>query len=375
VDERLAMKKPEVLRVVKCCLPAILFDDKRKKASEDASAINIDLQVDDLQVTTLCRLWAGMGLIYRVRISLPVGSTTSGNRTTGNDEIAIKHIIPPPSSKRSFGDHRKASSYHVEANFYENLAQELIAKGVSVPTPYHVERGKGDSVIIAMSYHESKVNPTENQQRVRLVLSWLAQFHAMYWDADAADRVVQQAGLQAVGSYWYLATRPDEHEEMPDHGWQGRLKRAARAIDARLQRDPLQCVIHGDAKDANILMDEHGKVTFCDFQYCGRGPPTRDLAYFFCSSVSIDDEKEALEYYWNELKARLPLNVSPAPTWEQLQDSMEFAYADFYRFMSGWGFWGSGAERRVIALLDRLDHGSKLATEEDYDEAVQREFG
>lgn len=267
MDERLAMKKPEVLRVVKCCLPAILFDDKRKKASEDASAINIDLQVDDLQVTTLCRLWAGMGLIYRVRISLPVGSTTSGNRTTGNDEIAIKHIIPPPSSKRSFGDHRKASSYRVEANFYENLAQELIAKGVSVPTPYHVERGKGDSVIIAMSYHESKVNPTENQQRVRLVLSWLAQFHAMYWDADAADRVVQQAGLQAVGSYWYLATRPDEHEEMPDHGWQGRLKRAARAIDARLQRDPLQCVIHGDAKDANILMDEHGKVTFCDFQY------------------------------------------------------------------------------------------------------------
>ena len=40
---------------------------------------------------------------------------------------------------------------------------------------------------------------------------------------------------------------------MSGKGWMGRLKLAARAIDARLKLDPMQAVCHGDAKGANIL--------------------------------------------------------------------------------------------------------------------------
>lgn len=40
---------------------------------------------------------------------------------------------------------------------------------------------------------------------------------------------------------------------MSSAGWMGRLKLAARAIDARLKSDPMQTVCHGDAKGANIL--------------------------------------------------------------------------------------------------------------------------
>ena len=59
---------------------------------------------------------------------------------------------------------------------------------------------------------------------------------------------------------------------MPRKGWEGRLKLAARAIDERLRRDEMQCCIHGDAKDANMLFhsddDGSGGVSMYDFQYC-----------------------------------------------------------------------------------------------------------
>ena len=53
--------------------------------------------------------------------------------------------------------------------------------------------------------------------------------------------------------YWHLDTRSEEHAQMSGKGWMGRLKLAARAIDARLKLDPIQTVCHGDAKGANIL--------------------------------------------------------------------------------------------------------------------------
>ncbi len=42
--------------------------------------------------------------------------------------------------------------------------------------------------------------------------------------------------------------------------------------------------------------------------------------------------------------------------------------------MSGWGQWGSDVSDLVIEVLDRLDGGSILS-EDDYREAVMREYG
>ena len=36
----------------------------------------------------------------------------------------------------------------------------------------------------------------------------------------------------------------------------------------------MQCCIHGDAKDANMMFDGKGGVSMYDFQYCGRAPPS-----------------------------------------------------------------------------------------------------
>jgi thiamine kinase-like enzyme len=116
----------------------------------------------------------------------------------------------------------------------------------------------------------------------------------------------------------------------------------------------MQCIIHGDAKEANVLFSSSSSsseptactatngrrpdvdlvVTLCDFQYCGKGPPSKDLAYFLCSSANPDDEKAALEFYLRKLSERLASATDdiPMPSMDDLQDSMDLAYCDFYRF-------------------------------------------
>lgn len=312
--------------------------------------------VTKVNVKQVCRLWAGMGHVYELSFR---------ERKNNNTRFIVKCVDPDPSQVDSIGGRRKANSYQVEANFYERYAEDLIDDhDLPLPRPLYVERN-GNQTILCMTKLESSSNISNNIEKE--VMKWLAKLHASTWKSDAQ-------GLHPIGSYWYLDTRPDEHADMPRKGWQGRLKRAARAIDSRLQRDDMQCIIHGDAKDANILFTENGEVAMCDFQYCGKGPPTRDLAYFLCSSTYPANEEELLQVYYNELIALLPSDVTK-PTMDQLKESLEIAFADYCRFMAGWGFWGNDLSRRVTALLDRLDGGKDLGSEEAYDKAMRREFG
>ena len=326
----------------------------------------------------------------------------------------VKHVAAPRSSKNtqlSFGDRRKADSYQVEANFYENLAPRLLENeilGCPIPTPYLVQRDAGKSkneIVICMSYVDNsnaKDVVSDDDEAVQAMLSWLAAFHAAYWGSAAVDAIVDEIGLQKQGTYWHLETRPDEHAAMSNSGWQGRLKRAAKAIDDQLKRnDSMQCLIHGDAKDANVLYnrvvgvnnEKKLQVTMVDFQYCGKGPPTKDLAYYFISSVSPENEDQAVEFYLQQLTQNLAAKAAaaaaddssatgsappPPPTMHELKASMDLAYCDFYRFMCGWGFWGAGGkdgQERVQRILDRLDGGQDLGSEEAYEEAIRREYG
>ena len=203
---------------------------------------------------------------------------------------ALKH------SRRSIGDERKAYSYWIEANYYQTLAPTLIEKyDLAIPITYHIELdgsfddgdvansdnevvGKDQTITICMSLLDG--SPSTNRystNHIHATLTWLATLHAGTWGTKV-DTYVQTKAVQPIGSYWHLDTRPDEHESMSRHGWEGRLKLAARAIHERLRRDSMQCCIHGDAKDANMLfqkMDGGGiSVSMYDFQYCGKAPPS-----------------------------------------------------------------------------------------------------
>ena len=239
----MSIDSKEATRLANVCLPKILAEN----GEDEGEGVIISEQ--NVSIKNICRLWAGMGFIYQVTVTLP-----SSSQKDKMYKFIIKHVIPPPKRSRSFGDERKASSYLIEANFYESIAPILIDQyDLSIPTPYHVERNEGtDEVTICMSLLVSSPNYLSDDDSVHSVLCWLATLHAATW-GEKVDAYVTQKIVQPIGSYWHLNTRPSEHTSMSNKGWEGRLKMAARAIDERLKRDAMQCCIHGDAKDANML--------------------------------------------------------------------------------------------------------------------------
>src|SRR5690606_28569084 len=90
-------------------------------------------------------------------------------------------------------------------------------------------------------------------------LRWLAAFHALFMHEAPV-------GLWEVGTYWHLATRPDERAAMQDL----ELRHAADAIDRTLNSASHQTIVHGDAKVANFCFaSDRGAVAAVDFQYVG----------------------------------------------------------------------------------------------------------
>jgi len=352
------LPKEHAIDLARQCLKQISSIPESAKVSiiEDAQA-----RRKKTLISQMCRLWAGMGSIYLVEIQDAL-------------KFAVKHVTPPPSKQQSLGDERKAFSYQVEANFYQHVAPELLLIGLVLPTPYYVQYGPAEQEItICMSLLEgSWIQSDEDWQGT---LQWLAQFHAAYWGRERIDPLLQKVKLQAVASYWHLETRPDEHSRMSNRGWEGRLKRAAKAIDDCLKRDPMQCLVHGDPKEANIMkLKQQQKVALYDFQYCGKGTPTRDLAYFLCTSCDEDIEDDAVQYYHEQLTAQLTKQGMVPPTLEHLEQSLELAFCDFHRFLCGWGQWGYNLKDKVLLLLERIDGGKDLGSEEAYQEAFRKEF-
>eukprot|EP00448_Togula_jolla_P005230 CAMPEP_0170611762 /NCGR_PEP_ID=MMETSP0224-20130122/23361_1 /TAXON_ID=285029 /ORGANISM="Togula jolla, Strain CCCM 725" /LENGTH=315 /DNA_ID=CAMNT_0010937217 /DNA_START=114 /DNA_END=1061 /DNA_ORIENTATION=+ len=288
--------------------------------------------------------------------------------------VVVKQIRLPKKCT-SIGDLRKKDSYDVEAAFYSNgHAEQLIKAGCRLPFPLLVDHSQGSGLTICMTKLQGSSGRMDEEQ-TKAALSWLARLHGTFW-GHRADAAVKQ-GLQAQGTYWYLDTRPDEHKNMSSRGWEGRLKLAARALDVRLKADPMQTICHGDAKDANMLFTTEGGrpvVLMYDFQYCGKAPPAKDLAYLFtCASNTPELEDQLLKYYYDELLSVLDIN-DVQPTLEALQESLALSYCDLGRWMSGWGWWGNSIANKIQAVLNKIDGGSPLASQEAYVEAVMREF-
>eukprot|EP00667_Euglena_gracilis_P021315 EG_transcript_23280 len=277
-----------------------------------------------------------MGHIYELQV-------VRGGRPVA---AVIAKRVRLPATCSSLGDQRKKVSYEVEAAFYGNgHAMRILAAGCHVPFPLHVETSRAEGVTICMSKLPGRKGWLD-EAHARAALTGLARLHALYWGprADVAAAPGPEGGLQTQGCYWHLDTRPEELAAMPSRGWEGRLKLAARAIDQRLKADPCQTVCHGDPKDDNLLFTEEGGAPvahFHDFQYCGKAPPTKDLAYFFCcASGAPQAEGRLLEHYHRELSALLSAQGDPSPPLPALRESLELSYCDLGRWMSGWGWWG-----------------------------------
>ncbi len=275
-------------------------------------------------------LWSGYGEIVRYALQ---GADASS--------LIIKHVKFPSEVNHPRGWHndhshqRKVKSYEVEMAWYHDWAGRC-GDDCRVPHCYASET-HGDEHIMIMEDLDASGFPVRKDQLdldgVRLCLRWLANFHATFMHAKPEN-------LWATGSYWHLATRPDELAVMDDDA----LRDAAPIIDSMLSNCQFKTIIHGDAKLANFCFSGDGeKVAAVDFQYIGGGCGIKDVAYFLSSCLSDRDheqyEETLLNHYFTSLKDALATHhhgIDFAALETEWRSLFPIAQADFYRFLVGW---------------------------------------
>lgn len=280
-------------------------------------------------------LWNNYGELLRVHLE-----------GDGPSSVILKYIKLPSQIEhpRGFGSdlshNRKVKSYQVETHWYRSHNQRNQDDDDS-PTANLIGyfEYEDEIFILLEDLHLRDFSRVENHisfNEVKIVLKWLANFHARFLN-------VYDKELWEVGTYWHLATRPDELKALED----ARLRRAAPLIDKRLQKAKYQTLVHGDAKLANFLFTEDlSRVAGVDFQYIGHGPGIKDVAYFIGSCLdeeqSQNREGEILETYFKYLEEALKeSSVNFTELKEEWSSLYHFAWADFHRFLKGWspGHW------------------------------------
>jgi hypothetical protein len=266
-------------------------------------------------------LWGGYGELLRVELS-------GGAR----DSVIVKWVRPPRRSSRADLSHaRKQRSYEVETQFYKSHSRRC-DDACRVATLIESRRRNDEWLLVLEDLDAAgfagRVR-TAHAEDVQRCLAWLAAFHARFLGTPPE-------GLWKTGTYWHLATRPDELANLDDE----RLRAAAPVLDQKLRAAAHQTLVHGDAKLANFCFAEaHAGVAAVDFQYVGGGCGMKDVAYFLGScSYSGHEVTDAryLDAYFRMLRAALPASVDGALLEREWRALYPVACADFYRFLAGW---------------------------------------
>lgn len=288
-----------------------------------------------IKTTLIQELWSGYGRIMRCELEGGLSSS-----------VVVKHVQLPKETNHPRGwntnlsHERKLKSYHVEMSWYDGLAKQC-DHACRVPQIYHLTDETHELLMVMEDLNISGFPVRKSAisiEEMKICLSWLAHFHAKFMD-------VKSKQLWETGTYWHLATRPDELAAMQDQS----LKAAAAPIDHILSKATFQTLVHGDAKLANFCFSKDGlHVAGVDFQYVGHGCGMKDVAYFLSSCLHEDElthcESELLNTYFDCLKQALTQYRQPID-FEEIQQEWsylyDYAWADFYRFLDGWspGHW------------------------------------
>lgn len=300
-------------------------------------------------------LWSGYGRILRCHIEAADVSS-----------VIVKHVRWPDERDHPRGwatdrsHERKVHSYRVETHWYAHHAPRCGPRS-RVPA-CRARQARPDGMLLVLEDLDA-AGFGGRRHRVEAhdldaCLTWLAEFHATFLH-ERPD------GIWPTGTYWHLATRPDELETMGDTA----LRAGAAEIDRRLSAARFQTFVHGDAKLANFCFaDDGGSAAAVDFQYVGGGCGMKDLAYFVASCF---DETECervvpqvLDRYFDQLRSALAVR-RPTVDADALEGEWRamfaFAWVDFVRFLHGWspGHWKLHAysARLEAAVLGSLDDG------------------
>lgn len=304
----------------------------------------------------IASLWAGYGSVIGLKV---VEGTT---RSVAVEDDYIAKLVSPPKGA-GVSHQRKLRSYEVESAFYRHCAGGVLeCTSCAIPRPLMIDTNAGTSFLFILSNlaaQFSVVPDVLDLEQSKSALQWLAGFHAFFWES------IPDVGLWDEGTYWHLATRKSEHAAIPRQ-WQ-QLKEVAGMVDEKLKGSDVggnslgnyRTLVHGDFKSENLLFSHTNVCAAFDFQYCGEGYGTKDVAYLLCSSVDETilqkHDQELLAYYFEHLHNQLRAQQKDAPgyTWETMMLHYKLSLIDYARFMAGWGWWGnvSWCQDRVRSYL------------------------
>ena len=279
------------------------------------------------RVEVIQPLWNGYGTLSRVHLS--------GGQY---QSVIVKHIKVPQQASHprglasSLSKQRKRTSYRVELNWYLKHNHQSSS---ACPTPQCLKAIENNGELILLLEDLATLGFTQvldaiSLNEVKVVLTWLARFHAHYLGYQTDE-------LWDRGTYWHLATRPEELERIKG----SRLYDFASLLDARLEHCQYSTLVHGDAKLANFCFsDDLAQVAAVDFQYVGRGSGVQDVAYFLGSCLRNAEceafEEELLNHYFEVFKSELRPSLNADQVEAEWRSLYPVAWADFERFMLGW---------------------------------------
>ena len=297
-------------------------------------------------------LWSGYGVIMRY-----------GLKGSSRETVVVKHVHWPQDDDHprgwntDRGHARKVRSYEVETAWYSRWSARCDAS-CSVPACLAYAAHAGEVLMVLEDLNSSGYSErrrTVSLSEIKACLAWLASFHATFLGESPE-------GLWPIGTYWHLATRPDELAVLDDRA----LRDAAPLIDQKLNESRFLTFVHGDAKLANFCFAPDGKrVAAVDFQYVGGGCGMKDVAYFLGSCLYDDaceeHERALLAAYFSYLKkavrAKKPA-IDCASLEAEWRALYPVAWTDFHRFIKGWspGHWKitSYSERVARQVLEAL---------------------
>jgi len=304
-------------------------DDFLELIRQAGEATSIEL-VEGIQ-----ELWSGYGAILRYRL-----------HGAPRKSVVVKHVRYPQQGEHPRGwntdlsHQRKLRSYQVETAWYRHWSGRCDTT-CRVPACLAVT-SRDDETLMVFEDLDASGFPLRktalSRHELCVCLDWLANFHATFLG-------VEPQGLWPQGTYWHLATRPDELAALDDPV----LKEAAPRLDRLLRTGRFRTLVHGDAKLANFCFSDDGlQVAAVDFQYVGGGCGMQDVAYFIGSC--LDEETcrvlvpELLDDYFAALQRALEarqVTLDRAALEAEWRCLFPVAWSDFHRFLKGWspGHW------------------------------------
>eukprot|EP01135_Chromosphaera_perkinsii_P001667 Nk52_evm44s208 gene=Nk52_evmTU44s208 len=311
---------------------------------------------------------------------------------------------------------RDIGSYEVEASFYLHFAKNLKGQGITVPRPFfvHCERNEvnfRDSkfLMVLEDLVDCEQFPLLNVSQAQSALQFLARFHGHFWCNEHRLKHANEY-LWSQGGYWSIEKRgTGELRGMVEvwkqfvENWKGeydlfkkddivklgeRLYSRAEFLDNHVIVDSSsshRTVVHGDFKTANIFFprkssrrgsgkpkggsnDEHAATDIVpiDFQWCGVGLSTMDVAYFICSSLSmecLEREEDLLKFYYDHLKAQESV-VKDGYSFETFITDYKYTVLDYARMVVAYhwkNFASPDAIRAQESKLGRCSHNRSVS--------------